>query len=292
MSFQYYNRDEKLIQQEWDKDQKAASNKDDAGADIPMHYLKEGRTLARIMPCFSDAGRWFREISEYTMEIEKGKWRSFTAPVAYGQPDPVAELAKKLREEGTETSLALAKELRVRPKFLFNSIILSDAGHEITAADGIRVLKAGVSVKRGILRFDADVQGGWGDITNPGTGRNVSIDRNGKGLSTEYIVTASPQQTDIVAELASQGININDFEMVDLDSLYPPRAYADLAEIVDQWKTFHGLVDPPQPVGPVPVEPVFAPLPTATPAGMPTTTGTAPTGAIPIPEIPLPPKGD
>ncbi|MCD6213744.1 MAG: hypothetical protein J7J46_02050 [Candidatus Desulfofervidus sp.] len=90
-------------------------------------------------------------------------------------------------------------------RFLVNMVDLDDKG------GGVVVWAMPPIVWNQLAQFCVDPQ--WGDLTDPNTGRNVTVVREGSGVkSTKYQVIPDPQQTAVDVQLLTQ--------MHDLDKIY------------------------------------------------------------------------
>ncbi|RLI42747.1 hypothetical protein DRO59_03190 [Candidatus Bathyarchaeota archaeon] len=90
-------------------------------------------------------------------------------------------------------------------RFLVNMVDLDDKG------SGVVVWAMPPIVWNQLAQFCVDPQ--WGDLTDPNTGRNVTVVREGSGVkSTKYQVIPDPQQTAVDVQLLTQ--------MHDLDKIY------------------------------------------------------------------------
>lgn len=223
-----FEKNDALLQEEYAHDKKQASG--DFSDSVQMHYLKKGTTVVRVLPCYSDKGVWFREIVEHAVNVN-GQFRQIACQRQYGLPCPFCEEGERLYNSGVPENIKLADDFKPRKQYLFNVIVFSSPDGD-TPAKGVQVMKAGRMVKRQLLDLDMDAVC-CGDITNIQTGFNIRIARTGDKLKTEYTARNLPQRTDIVLELANQGIDFNSLELVDLDSLFPPKPYDYLKNMIN-----------------------------------------------------------
>ena len=299
MALKPFQRNEQAINQERDRDKKQQAEQSEGG--VSTYFLKKGTATVRILPPYNERGVWFRETQEHTIQIAPKKWQSFTCPRPSGKQCPFCDQGTALYEEGSEEAVAKAKDFRPRTQFLFNALILSD-NRGNNASKGVQVLKAGVMVKRQLLELDTNVQAGWGDMTNLETGFNVNIERTGEGLETKYsVLPFGGGRSNILENLATQGIDANSLTLHDLDALFPPRSYEELSGVMEGQATAPGF--PAQTVKVSEEQPVPVTSAAAAPQSVPatTTTGPAPvtvqTGGpqpvvptpVAVPVIPAPP---
>lgn len=220
-----------------DENVKAQISQSVGGGGSIFHYLKSGKHILRIMPPYSEAGVFVREIREYFFRGEENEPIFVISPRDRGDRDPIAEHAEALYDQATEESIEEAKKFRARRQFLFNALVLSGPGGE-SVKDGIRVLKTGVTVYNQIMDLDQDVDSGYGDITNLERGFNLTVSREGEGRDdTTYTVKAHREPTNIADKLAEQGFNLNDFNLHDLDKVITPRSFEEMTEILEMVKS-------------------------------------------------------
>jgi hypothetical protein len=221
---------------------------------FPMVFLKEGISHLRVLPPYSEKGVWLREIREHGLRIQ-GKFTSLTCLSIINETCPICEEGRALYRkdaadtEEKEANVAKAKELSARSAFLFNVLVKTspDGG---SLKDGVKVLKAGATVKRELMEYDQDVAGGYGDITNLNSGFDVRITRKGQKLKTTYSVKAVPQKTDILEELTEVGFDIDNLTPLNLDEVYPPRSYDEVKAMFEESQKepgFENFVEPEAP---------------------------------------------
>lgn len=281
----YFAPNEQQLEQDRARDRKEAVEQEGPRA----FYLKPGITTVRILPPYSEKGVWYREILEYSFMVD-GQRRTFTAPSQFGLPDPVAEKAEQLKQMGGEANLKAAKELQPRKRFLVNALIENaPQGVEYTPGK-VEVVKIGVKLKRQLLDLDRDVQGGWANITDPNNQVVLRLSRTGSGLQTEYSVQPLPNRTNLTEYLQSIGQDIAAIELYDLDALYPPRDYDELAMAV---LGIGSSAPAPAPSTPRPVATPVAPAAPAAPvAPVAPAAPQAPTAPVApqLPAAPAPPQ--
>jgi len=190
----------------------------------PYVFLKEGITQVRVLPAYSDQGVWAREVREHQATID-GKFLTFTCPkYHHGDPCPFCEEGANLQLEGSEDSVEASKAFRPKRAFLFNVLVYSAPGDQLSLRSGVKVLKTGITVQRQIFDLDQDAAGGWGNIYDLEKGFDLRITAKGAGRNREYIVKGVPGRTNVVDQLNVQGIKIA-LKPVDLDTLLPCLPY-------------------------------------------------------------------
>lgn len=278
-----FERNEKALAAEREKDKRAEKEN---GSNV-FYTLKPGRTVLRVLPPYSSAGVWFREMHEYYFKL--GDQHLFlTSPRDFDQADPLWDWGESVYEKGNEKAVEEAKRFRPTTRFLMNVLVLSDS-QNTDVEDGVKVLKAPVTVKRPMVDIDTDVDTGYGDITNLNSGFNIVVDREGEGTGTKYTVKPQRERSDILQLLAQAGVDAGNLNLHDLDAVHLDgvRAEEELLGILEQVK---GKVQPAA-VEAVPIV-VGSPLPLTATATAPVTgpVMSAPEGvSAAIPNIPQPP---
>jgi len=187
-------------------------------------FLKEGISQLRILPPYSSQGVWAREVREHQATIE-GKFMTFTCPKYHNDDKcPFCEEGAALHSEGTEASVEASKAFRPKRSFLFNVLVYSAPGDQLSLRSGVKVLKTGITVQRQVFDLDQDAAGGWGNIYDLAAGFDLRITAKGAGRMREYIVKGVPGRTNVLDSLKAQGINAA-LKPVNLDELLPCQTY-------------------------------------------------------------------
>jgi len=216
----------------------------------PFLFLKEGITQIRVLPPYSNKGVWAREIREHSLTIE-GKFMTFTCPKYHdSDPCPFCEEGANLHSQGTEESVEASKVLRPKRSFLFNVLVYSAPGDQLSLRSGVKVLKTGITVQRQVFDLDQDAAGGWGNIYDLEKGFDLRITAKGAGRSREYIIKGVPGRTNVLEQLKIQGVSI-ELKPVNLDELLPcqpydklQRALQDSRSVLNTAPTDSGVHDP------------------------------------------------
>lgn len=213
----------------------------------PFVYLKEGITQIRVLPPYSTQGVWAREIREHQVTID-GKFSTLTCP-KYHNSDrcPFCEEGAALHSEGTEESVEASKVFRPKRSFLFNILVYSAPGDQLSLRSGVKVLKTGITVQRQVFDLDQDAAGGWGNIYDLAAGFDLRITAKGAGRMREYIVKGVPGRTDVLDQLKKQGVTIA-LKPVNLDELLTCQPYDRLEQALNDSRRVTGIAQPQQPV--------------------------------------------
>lgn len=144
--------------------------------------LEEGRNQVRILPEVGEMDWFFQAVG--THRFPDGATVYCPSFTSEGELEcPVCEFVQELYDAGDRASKALAGDMRVRRKFWMNVI---DRSNENA---GPKILTAGVTIFSPIKQVIGDPD--YGNITDPETGTDIKIIREGTGLNTEYEVIAS-----------------------------------------------------------------------------------------------------
>jgi len=213
MAFVQNPTNQQRIETEYSKDQKAVR---DESAKIPFYYLKKGKTLLRVLPSFNSAGVWFTEHYEHKLPLA-GKMMGFTCGRPYGESCAACDKGEILSIAGDQSY----KDFQPKRTYLFNVVVLSDPSGT-TAKDGVKVLKSGIVVKKGLVDLDRAYGEGFGDITNLEKGYTLSIERTGDTMKdTRYNVKPFREPTNIVEVLKAQGVDSSNFSQYNLNEAIP-----------------------------------------------------------------------
>ena len=278
MSFVHHQTNQQKIENEYNKDRKQAIK--DEGTKVPFYYLKKGKTILRVLPPYSAEGVWFKEFYEHKLPLG-GKTAGFTCLRQYGQGCVICDKGEELSEKGDSA----CKEFQPKRSYLFNVVVLSD-NSGITAKDGVKVLKAGVTIKKEMVDLDRAFSEGYGNITSITEGFTLSVERTGDTMKdTRYNVKAFRERTNIVDVLKAQNVDPSNFTQFNLNDAVPaPRPIEEMqAAIEGKGRVFGFPAVAVSTVAQVPV--VTAPVTTSTP--QPVNLGIV---VVPVPEIPEPPS--
>jgi hypothetical protein len=214
MALVRYQRNQAALDQQAKEDQDNAFN-----GNVFAQTFKNGTTVIRVMPQWSDKGVWFQKITEHFINSKK---RSFTCTAELFGRCPVCEYGDALSAAGQPE---VAKNFRASDKYLVNAVYLSEPSGKFGIKDGIKVFKIPASVRQTLLNYDRDTDGaGWNDITNYEHGVNFKIERTGANLQTKYTVMPLAQRTDIVKRFSEEGINPEGLTLYALDTLFLPES--------------------------------------------------------------------
>ncbi len=190
---------------------------------------KQGELKLRILPWgdLKKDGTVFHERYFY-YNLRKG---GVLTPHQFGKPDPVQELIKKLREENTEDTLALAKKLYPNMRAFAPVIVRGEEDK------GVRVWSFGKEIYERLLGFyvDEDVAEVCEDITNTKTGLDLKLKvstKPGKMYPTttvDAILKPCPLSKD--ANQEKEWLS----KIPKIDDLYQEVSEKELEKILNEW---------------------------------------------------------
>jgi len=125
-----------------------------------------GQTQIRIVPYKFNKDNPFIELY---FHYSLGDNKTHMSPVSFGNPDPIAEFADKLKSTGDRDEWVQGKKLEPKMR-TFVPVVVRGKENE-----GVKFWGFGKTVYQELLSFITDPD--YGDITDPITGRDVVVDR-------------------------------------------------------------------------------------------------------------------
>lgn len=150
--------------------------------------LKEGKNVIRILPPFDDSGLWFYE--SYLHYGFKSGGKTVALPCT-GDGCLVCKKLNELASEGAEGS-KLARRYGTRTKFYAN-VLDRDNGN------ALRIWGFSKKVLQALKSYWMDVDDGC-EFDDPINGRDIIVERSGKGLETRYEVRIRPKSTPAIED--------------------------------------------------------------------------------------------
>lgn len=156
--------------------------------------------------------------------------KTFLSPASFGRPDPIVELANKLKKTGDKEEWKEGR--KIEPKMRTYVPILV-RGQE---SEGVKFWGMGKTVYQEILGIISDPD--YGDITDLSTGRDLVVDfkdtaETGKSFP-ETSVRAKPAVSKAF-DPNNTAIRESIKNMIDFLTLYPELSYQELAREMDIW---------------------------------------------------------
>lgn len=150
----------------------------------------EGEQTIRIVPYIENPSNPFIEMYfHYNFGGER-----LVSPISFGDPDPIAEFAQKLRKSGDEDSYEQSKAFQPKMRTHVPIIVRGEEDQ------GIRYWGFGKQVYEQLLGYIADPE--WGDITHPKEGRDIKVEyeKPDKGYP-KTTIRPRPSQTKALEDL-------------------------------------------------------------------------------------------
>jgi hypothetical protein len=154
-------------------------------------YEWKNRNTLRILPPWAGAEDFSRIFGKHWRLGPEGKTMVFCPQICFGAPCPICNNVEAMwKAKPDEATKEWLKEVGASPRFYVNVIDMDDL------EAGIQIAEFPKTVIMEIWNLMVDEDAGLKDITHLETGREIIIERNGKGLSTRYSIrpklTSSP----------------------------------------------------------------------------------------------------
>jgi len=137
---------------------------------------KVGPNEIRILPPWSDSGLPFKEVVVHFGIGPESQTVACLRP--FRKRCYICEQVSKLWSSGLEQDQDTARRIGRANRYLWNIIDLQEP------EKGVQILSCGVKLFEQIWAYFADEE--WGDLTNPDSGYDLTIVREGLGLKTRY----------------------------------------------------------------------------------------------------------
>lgn len=181
----------------------------DMGGGQGFFSPKQGSNTIRILPEVKGMEFFFQTVGRHYFNKKSVYCPSFTSD---GELEcPICEIVSELYSDGSKSSKALASDIRVRKSYWMNII---DRENESV---GPLIFTPGVTIMGGITALIGDPD--WGDILDIDDGFDITIQRKGTGMDTEYQVNPkrNPSELSKDEELAEKWLlDAKDLSFVEL----------------------------------------------------------------------------
>lgn len=157
-------------------------NTDVGGSQQGWFSPKEGRNIIRIMPEVGDMDEYvfFQEVGKHYIPGANNKSLYCPEFTTGGDEEcPICEMVNQLYR-GSEEDKKLASSLRVRKQYWMNVI---DRDNE---SAGPQIFTPGQTIMRALIAYINDPE--YGDMSDVDEGYDITIERKGSGMDTEYNV--------------------------------------------------------------------------------------------------------
>lgn len=162
---------------------------------------EDGKNTIRVLPAKS-GDEFFVEVhTHYKIGFDE---KSVICKKTHEKECPICKELDKL-SKGSKKDAELAKDMRAK-KAYYLQIVTHDE------PDKVKLYPAPKTVFEKIIDILLDPD--YGDITDPEEGREITIERSGKGLKTKYTVLPKPKATELedFDELKEQMVDFTDWE--------------------------------------------------------------------------------
>jgi len=156
--------------------------------------------------------------------------KTYLSPSSYGRPDPIVELATKLKRSGDKEDYKQGKNLDPKMRVYVPVLV---RGEE---SEGVKFWGFGKQVYQELLAIIADDD--YGDITDLGKGRDVTVEFKTK----EQTGKDFPETSVRVKPNSSPAFDPNDKALLekyknqkDIKEIFPEPTYADLEAVLEKW---------------------------------------------------------
>lgn len=169
---------------------------------------KEGKNVIRILPPWSDAETFYKEVP-YHWNVTSDK-KGFTCRSVIGKKCYICEVIQELSESSSPADQKRAQDLMATTRMLYNIVDMDNQ------SAGIQLYASGEKILQELLSHYVDTE--WGNFTHYRKGYDVIIHREGTGLSTKYTLRLKRNPSPIADKRWLK-------ELVDLDTVFPIPTY-------------------------------------------------------------------
>jgi len=150
-----------------------------------FYEFKKDRNILRVLPPWEGADEPFRVFGKHWNLGPEGKTMVFCPRICFDKPCPICDnIDRTYKSKPDDATKEWLKSISASQRYFFNVIDMND----IDA--GIQIAEFPKTVYVELLNIMVDGEVGYGDITGLEDGRDILIDKTGKGLSTRYAVRA------------------------------------------------------------------------------------------------------
>jgi len=182
-----------------------------------------GGQVIRIVPNKASTDYPFHEL--YFHYGLMGK--NYLSPQTNGKADPLVEFAEKLKSTGSKEDYQLSRQITPKMRVYVPVIV---RGQE---SEGVKFWGFGKQVYTELLGFISDPD--YGDITDPGAGRDISVEftpSEGAGSYPKTTIRVKPNQTPVSDDKAVLDSISNQPAIADI---FKEPEYEELKETLESW---------------------------------------------------------
>lgn len=162
----------------------------DLGGSSGFWSPKQGPNVIRILPEIGDMDYFFQEVGRHNFPDKQHVYCPAFTSAGDELDCPVCEIVQELYQAGDKASRKLASQLRVRKMYWMNVVVRD--GDNI---QGPFIYTPGVTVFSSIAALINDPD--YGDVFDVEEGTDITVEREGTGLKTEYQVIPRRYPSDL-----------------------------------------------------------------------------------------------
>jgi len=183
-----------------------------------------GTNVVRIVPFQHNRENPFMEL--YFHYNFSGK--NILSPISFGKQDPIVEFAEKLKSTGNSDDWKMGKKLEPTMRCYVPILV---RGKE---SEGVKFWGFGKQVYQELLGFIADPD--YGDITDPVTGRDVTVDFKSKEQTgkdfPETSIRVKPNQTPVTQD---KGVIEKLGQQPKVTEIFKEYSYDEIENLLKTW---------------------------------------------------------
>ena len=184
-----------------------------------------GKTKIRIVPYKYQPDNPFIEMYFHFNIVPK---KSPLSLKTFGEKDPIADFAEKLKRTGDRTDWALGRKMEPKLR-TFACVVVRGKEQE-----GVKFWGFGKTIYEKLLGTIAEPE--WGDITDPHSGRDIIVEfKTKEQVGKDYPetdITVLPTQTPLTKDDALMTKLLD--EQKEIIEVYPKPTYEELMEALDK----------------------------------------------------------
>jgi hypothetical protein len=206
--------------------QKTEKSSESKGPQLPKWKPSVGKQVIRIVPSKFDSENPFTEMMFY---YNIGKRKVIASPLNWGEKDPIAEFAKKLRGTNDKEQWLLSKKLDPKTR-VFAPIIVR--GEE---SEGVKYWEFGKEIYETLLGYASDEE--VGDFTDVLVGRDFKLTTVGpESTGTAYNkTTMSPTMKTLPLSTDPDEVEKWLEDQIDVKEVYKPLPFETIKEALQEW---------------------------------------------------------
>ena len=152
--------------------------------------LKAGKNRVRLLPSRTEDGSFFYSSLLHFGFSDGTERRAYPCMRALGESKcPVCQVIAVHQDDTNPDVRNAVKNLSPKKRFIMNVIDRAEEG------GGVKLLSAGPMIMKDILAIFRDPD--FEDITDPEEGRDITIDKEGSGMNTEYAARPGAKQSSV-----------------------------------------------------------------------------------------------